>query len=54
MNEIEFYLVRLYLRRGGWRITLLEIFNFDSGSNWALLCFAWDKSEGASITVGAL
>lgn len=52
-HEIEFYLLRLYIRRGGWRITLFEIQNFDSGANWALVALGWDKSDGAELSFGA-
>lgn len=50
MREREIYLVRLYLRKGGWRITVLETMNFDTGRNWSLLSVRWDKKDGIKIT----
>jgi hypothetical protein len=50
MCEREIYLVRLYLRKGGWRITVLETMNFDTGRNWSLLAIGWDKQDGLEIT----
>ncbi|MFH0938209.1 MAG: hypothetical protein V1899_02875 [Planctomycetota bacterium] len=35
--NIEFYLLKLYLRPNGWRLSLCEIVNFDNGADWALL-----------------
>jgi hypothetical protein len=50
MCEREIYLVRLYIREGGWRITVLETMNFDTGGNWSLLTIGWDKKDGIEIT----
>jgi hypothetical protein len=35
MKEREFYLMRLYLRPGCWRLTFFEVNNFDNGDNWS-------------------
>lgn len=51
MCEREIYLVRLYLRKGGWRITVLETMNFDNGADWSLLTIGWDKAEGIEFTI---
>ncbi len=50
MCEREIYLVRLYLRKGGWRVTVLESINFHTGRNWFLLGIGWDKKVGLEIT----
>jgi len=49
-SEREIYLVRLYLRKGGWRLTAIETMNFDTGKNWSLLAIGWDKKDGLEIT----
>lgn len=51
MCEREFYLVRLYIRPGGWRITVLEVMNFDTGGNWSMLAIGWDKKTGCELAI---
>lgn len=51
MCEREIYAIRLYLRKGGWRITVLETMNFDTGNNWSLLTIGWDKDKGVELAV---
>lgn len=46
MKEIELYLARLYLRKDGWRLTIIEVYFFESGVNRALIALGWDRAEG--------
>jgi hypothetical protein len=35
--EIEVQLFKLYIRDGGWRISVIDVQNFDTGHSWSLL-----------------
>ena len=52
LNEREFYFVRIYIRKGGWRFTLLETMNFETNQDWAFLRFSWDKKDGVELSSG--
>ena len=51
-TEIEFYLLRIYLHKAGWRVTFIETQNFDTGRNWWLLAFGWNRQDGVEVSVG--
>jgi len=49
--ELEIYLARWYRRDGGWRATIGEVYNFDTGANWSLLSIGYDKKTGWKFSV---
>jgi len=51
MCELEIYLARIYRRNGGWRATIGEIFNFDTGANWSLFTIGYDSKNGWEFSV---
>ena len=51
MTDREIYLARLYMRKRGWRLTILEVINFETENNWSLLAIGWDKENGLLIEV---
>jgi len=57
--EIEIYFAKFYRRDPGlgWRFTLFEIYNFDSGAEWALFAIDWQPEnapDGKRLTVNLL
>ena len=45
--EIEIYIAKFYRRTQGlgWRFSIFEIFNFDTGADWALFTIDWQPEN---------
>ena len=45
--ELEIYFAKFYRRPPGegWRFSILEVINFDTGDTWCLVDFRWNPNE---------
>jgi hypothetical protein len=50
MNEIEFYLLKVYKHNLGWRVSFFEIQNFNNGVNWTALSLERHIQNGFVLT----
>ncbi len=54
MPEIEFYPLRIYVRKDGWCVTVVEVQNFDNGANWALFTFQGERPVHVLIGIALI
>jgi hypothetical protein len=48
----EFYPFQLWVFEDGWRLTFIEVMNFNTAKSRALLTLGWDNEEGGILNIG--